>query len=463
MKFECVPCEYTTLIKSHYDRHMKSEKHTTENIKFDCKYCEAVFIRSSNLIKHSDICKEKANYPQKLENQIKILKNTVIELENNTTEINHKNIELQKTVAMLQNDSCAKTDKIKELEKAYTELNNKYQTELKAQLTISQQMLTNSGTLINNSLNTVNKTVSALTYINKHFNNAPPIKPMINFDAFKKPKPGQLVEELVYNYRNRRLANYIGDVYANEYVTDDPTKQTVWNKDNVRLTYYVRVLLHDQPNIDKNENTPIVGKWITDKKGIYVGKCTIKPILQFLNNEVKKYIKVNNAILKKSGHGDNGRLINLLTACTEISILLDDNGKLETDILKYIAPKFDIGRVNNNKFIEYTPSCETGTVEEGEGEGYEEDDDADSMNDDNVSEYDSDVDEDDYAYNLDEYEYEKEDEVDKEPNITENPVSRTYGADVVVFEEDEIPEKIKDRVAPEILKKLQRTNKKVKN
>jgi hypothetical protein len=435
MKYKCIECNYMTNSKSHYDRHMNSSKHVIVKKELcTCKYCNANFIRQSNLSKHKETCDKRDEYERNIEDSFKIEKN--------------KNLELQKTIIKLQNN-C-------------TELNNKYQTELKAQLTISQQMLTNSGTLINNSLNTVNKTVSALTYINKHFNNAPPIKPMINFDAFKKPKPGQLVEELVYNYRNRRLANYIGDVYSNEYVTDDPTKQTVWNKDNVRLTYYVRVLLHDQPNVDKNENSPIIGKWITDKKGIYVGKCTIKPILQFLNNEVKKYIKVNNAILKKSGHGDNGRLINLLTACTEISILLDDNGKLETDILKYIAPKFDIGRVNNNKFIEYTPSCETvtisatGTVEEEE-DGEEDD----SMNDENVSDYDSDVDEDDYAYNLDEYEYEKEDEDNKEPNIADNPVSRTYGADVVVFEEDEIPEKIQKRVAPEILKKLQRNNKKL--
>jgi hypothetical protein len=71
VKYECIPCEYSTNIKSHYDRHMKSEKHTNEDIKFDCKYCNSIFIRSSNLSKHIDTCSEKNNYPHKLENQIK--------------------------------------------------------------------------------------------------------------------------------------------------------------------------------------------------------------------------------------------------------------------------------------------------------------------------------------------------------------------------------------------------------
>jgi hypothetical protein len=327
MKYKCIDCNYETDIKFCYDRHMTSSKHVvaetvaSDKIIYPCKYCPATYVRSINLSKHMTVCDKKDEYEVKIEYDIKDITNKYLIAQNQIKDL---------------------SDKYTKLETKYEELEKKYIDEIKQsrdKIEIREnktdnkytKLVENSGTIINNSLKTVNKTVSALTYIKENFRNAPPLRPMVDFSAFMKPKEGELVAEMIYHHSMKKLAQYIGDVYVKEYVKDDPTKQAVWNKDTSRLTYYVRVFISD--------TDPQLYEWITDKKGLKVIEFTIKPILNFLNKEIKKC-----SGLAKDGKIKVDNLLNYMQNCAEMNILIE-NKSLENEVLKYIAPKFDIDKV----------------------------------------------------------------------------------------------------------------------
>jgi hypothetical protein len=361
MKYNCITCNYSTDNKYSFERHVKNIRHIekVEQLSYDCKYCNVNYLRNSSLLKHMQICDKKQDYELNLEHKYQLSQEQIKTLEKQL------DIQLKQSAekyAVHEKQSIEKYSKLEheyiELKKNHAELNKKYFDEIhnymndikKNHEEIKQDknkaetrydtLVHNSGTIINNSLQTVNKTVSALTYINQNFQNAPPLLPLPDFSAFNKPKEGQLVEEMIQHYKKKKLAQYIGDVYAEQYVSDDPSKQPLWNKDNARLTYYVRIV------IKGTKINPY--QWVTDKKGLRVIEDTIKPILKFLAQEVKKCSK-----LAMDGKLQvEGNILAYMQSCAEIGIQICDKN-LENEILKYIAPKFDIARAQlGNNFLE---------------------------------------------------------------------------------------------------------------
>jgi len=61
MSYNCESCKYTTPYKTHFDKHLKTNKHEKKQkseieIKFICKYCNKNYKHKQSLSKHISLC-----------------------------------------------------------------------------------------------------------------------------------------------------------------------------------------------------------------------------------------------------------------------------------------------------------------------------------------------------------------------------------------------------------------------
>ena len=110
-------------------------------------------------------------------------------------------------------------DSKKEIEKYKVEVRTlqlKYETLLKERLVINDKLVTNSGILVNNSLNTVKSTVSALSHLNRTYPDAPLLK-LEEYDVLGNKDNRKFSESIIYSYQNDQLDKEIGDIYISLY------------------------------------------------------------------------------------------------------------------------------------------------------------------------------------------------------------------------------------------------------
>ena len=332
--FECTLCYYTTKNRSNLYHHNKTKKHLkklaeknnldqlhptytlhpphctpnapqcTENslilspnetVDLKCNYCNMNFTRSNSLLRHKNVCAKKHDKETLLKKQL--------------DEYNHK-FELL---------NC-KLNKYEDKSKHFEEEAKYY-----------KQMLMEAGGL-------VKKSVSALTYSITNYDEAPPIKTiqMDNINSFKNSTE-QIVEDILSYYKHKTLCEHLGKIILTLYKKDDPSKQSIWNTDDTRLTYIVKELLHN-----KSSN------WIVDKKGAKTVTYLIDPLLAHIKELIISYQKnfaitgVEHDMAKVEIILENSRAI------VELINDIDDN-VIAKDILRYISVHL---RFNNNSILE---------------------------------------------------------------------------------------------------------------
>ena len=306
MKFNCETCDYSTDVKFCYDKHLKTKKHSEKvNAKtvasklkstsiqvtsnsFKCQYCENCYATAGNLAKHKKTCIEK---------------NTLIE--HYETKIAHKD-----EIIEAKNQSIA--DVIAHRETIILENKN-----LKV-------LLNCAGTV-------VEKSMSNLNYINKHYSEAPTLLAITDVPKFsKKFKDANIVNTIINRFKDNDLIEFIGNIILENYKKDDPKLQALWNSDGDRLTYAIKTVL-------VNNNS----YWKVDKKGIDVTKHIIKPILDFLHDKLNIFIK-KAPVGKRS---DNSSVINNTKLQEAYRVIASiEKGELSDGILKYISPHFFVIR-----------------------------------------------------------------------------------------------------------------------
>jgi hypothetical protein len=366
MLYKCIPCNYSSINKNNLERHEATSKHKNIikqhelGMLYTCKYCAHLFAKELTFNDHVSSCPQKAVYEAKLEMQntslIEKIQYMELQINEKVQSIEKQHIEKVKILeAQLISVEKQSIEKIKSVEKQHNEkvkileaqlaekttyLNTFMQREHKTsdflmEKTTSsdnryEKLIENTGTFANNSLQTINNTVSALKFIQTNYSDAPVLKALSNYNCFKKTTSEKFVQELLYYHKNDLLVKYIGDTYVQEYLKDNPAEQAMWNSDNARLSYYIR-----QPDKEVNYTD-----WVQDKQGLKIIDITIKPILKFLNDEVANYTA------KKVEGGD----YKLMEKCANLQQFL--NGvpqkykmnkiprSLPEEIVKYISPKF---------------------------------------------------------------------------------------------------------------------------
>lgn len=192
-----------------------------------------------------------------------------------------------------------------------------------------------NGNTINNNI-TNNKIVNVHTYISDNFTKAEPVQMLKPIQITKMltldNTCGHSIEELLIFHHNKYLLDqFIGDIITTGYKKINPEEQQFWSSDVVRLTFVVRQLL--------NENKV----WLQDKKGSYLTKCVVTPILEKIRKILIKYdVKCHEEIANVDTELE--RLEKLSNDRTTIlKIIYDINTKsLHTKVLAYIAPRFQL-------------------------------------------------------------------------------------------------------------------------
>lgn len=111
----------------------------------------------------------------------------------------------------------------------------------------------------------------------------------------------------------------------------------MWISDISRLSYLIC-----EANINH------IAEWKTDKGGIKTSDYIIKPILDYLFDDIDRYIEETKMLLIN----DTGNLLNNMFAAKEICNKID-NGELNKDIIKNLASYFHLDKtVNVVKLVE---------------------------------------------------------------------------------------------------------------
>ncbi|QKF94486.1 hypothetical protein QKU48_gp1028 [Fadolivirus algeromassiliense] len=322
MKYKSNVCNYETNDKSNINRHENSVAHKqlSEN------YHSVIITQQNNTNKFKCDCGKQFQYSSGLSRH----KNHYCE--NNKQKEQTISIEAFELMKKQMEEYYQQQLKSKEMEVEIKYLKQQNQ-ELKS--------FVRSGKYGNTTYN-----ISIKKYVQEYFSDAPALEGIKDY-AKLKYDGDDFVETLVHYYNNQILHKYLGDFIVLYYVKANPSEQSIWNSDVSRLTYLIKELLSNNDSI-----------WNHDPKGYKTKNYIVNPLLKYVKNCLNKYWMDNI---------DSFKIVDFqsLIPLQEKFIIVHkikkdiDNGILADEIVKYIAPKFYMNKINTDSdtfvdhFIEY--------------------------------------------------------------------------------------------------------------
>jgi hypothetical protein len=232
----------------------------------------------------------------------------------------------------------------------------------------------NNGIIINNNL----------SYVNKHFKNAPPLRKISNYvlngiDLEDDSQIDKLTENIIYSYNNKCLHKLIGDHIIKNYKKDDLKLQSFHATDGSRRKYLVKIddknaYLYDESSDEIDYYNPVdennsdndtesdneynelekeykkeqrekllvknKSKWTNDNEGVKVSYLVFEPLIKKIIRQLKKKCKEYNDEMAKNKDKiptkeETERFEVLSGLLKEI-----DKDKLKKNINNYITPYF---------------------------------------------------------------------------------------------------------------------------
>lgn len=326
MNYNCEICSYDTHDSSHFNRHKKSKKHLEKMSKLD-----------------SDNISSKPKVYQKLTGQ-----NNAISKKSFECEFCEGTFSCKQSLSRHINHRCKSRSGISQLKKENNELKNKLNKIENEKEKILDLATTNA--------KVVNKSMNAMSYAMKNFNNAPPIglledeefyeiSKLLMYDEKGKRKTERSIEEvIVFHHKQNTLHGILGDLIVRIYKKDNPKKQSAWSSDVARLTFIVKEMM------GKSKKS----KWVVDKKGIHFTETIIDPLMNKIKELLIDYNDECGATVRKISRKDvlNGMEENKIKSTLmtmqniNLTLLTIKLRKIHTEILKYVAPYFNLN-VNN--------------------------------------------------------------------------------------------------------------------
>jgi len=315
MNFNCELCNYSGRDKSDFNKHLMTKKHvekvnettthtnnihmTYQNEEEKCQFCEKIYSNSSSLSRHKKVCSEKKRLIDNYEAQINELTKT----------IEQKDELLKKTEETLK-----KTEE---------------------SITIQKLEIIHLKSLINNTGIIIKTSVSTMAYVIKNFKDAPALESVKDYSLlhFEQQSNAEFVENLIVEYKNNTLHIYVSDFIIKTYKKADPSKQSFWNSDTSRLTYIIRELI-SQNKLD----------WTVDKRGLKVIKKVVDPVLEYIEEQAREYVK-NVKVNKNDKANEMEKKLSQQKLGNEI-ISQIENKVLSDEIIKYITPHFYLIRTD---------------------------------------------------------------------------------------------------------------------
>jgi len=358
--YTCNICNYETDVRTAIYNHNKTKKHIVAKEFYD---------------------KKNKNEKDK-EEQIKLLNSENEKLKQKLIEKEREKQEL----AEIQKEKEKEKQELAEIQKEkQIELLNKDKeiAKLETKVEIYKELSEKGKTINNNNKIVINNNLS---YVNKHFENAPPLQKMTNFvlngiDLNDDTKLDNIVDQIIYAYNNNCLHKLIGDHIIKHYKKDNLQQQSFHAIDISRRKYLVKLdenlgYLYDEsseeidnynPNDEDNKTSdseneeyeelknnyekekkkkePIVknkSKWINDNEGVKLSYLLYEPFIRKIMRQIKKKIRNYNIEIKKNRNKiPTMDEIKKYEALTSIKKDIDTN-KLKTNINTYIGPHFGL-------------------------------------------------------------------------------------------------------------------------
>ena len=314
-KYNCISCGYSTTRKNDHTRHITSQRHLKKvntlvaengappklrhdsarkeplsaNKVRECSICHTTFTRLSNLTRHHKTCNKLDTITERVK---------VLEEENERIQREAKDKEL-----LLKKQA-------KEKEKIF-----------KKQLDTYENMLKSF---------TTPQAINYYNFICTNYPNTPALKGQISYHNIIDAKTMTLIEVVTMYYYDNKLVSFIGDYIIKLYKKEKSKDQSMWSTDVSRLTYIISECCN------KTKETT----WSYDKKGAKIKKIVIEPALKYLRDKLLDFCK-------ESGGNTEIHILRQMIAATGTIQVIDD-GKLASDVAKYIAPEFIVNNNNNN-------------------------------------------------------------------------------------------------------------------
>lgn len=326
MKYHCDICNYSTEFSSNWCRHNKTKNHiekinkrtdkkltTPENTPehltapnnnnnekntshIICNLCNVTFTRSSSLLRHYNVCKEKS----KINNNEKI-----------------RDLEKEKNDIQMLNQIKLLEEKLKYVENE--------RDLFKKENEFHKSLVVSAGNLISSSMSTLNHLIL-------NYDNAPILKPIEDYSLLEDKK--KFIDNIIYHYNENRLDQYLGNFLVKHYKSKDPKKQSNWNSDTSRLTYINRELVNNIPN------------WVIDKKGVKMTGIIIDPLLNYVKKISQEYIdQLKEKIQLKINNDEQKKIFGNMSSLGEI-IKNINNKVISKGINQYLAPHFYFDKNN---------------------------------------------------------------------------------------------------------------------
>lgn len=208
-----------------------------------------------------------------------------------------------------------------------------------------------------------NKSMGVMSYALEHFKDAPKIElleddqfnkisKLLMYDEMGKKKTKKSIEEvLLFHHKQNTLSKILGDLIVKVYKKSNPKKQSAWSSDVARLTFIVKDVIGNSKR----------SKWVIDKKGIHFTETIIGPLMNKIKNLLIKYNEkcgekvrnISKQLIMNYEEENKVRTLLALMQETNLALLTINLEKIHTEILKYVAPHFnlDINKMDDDKEI----------------------------------------------------------------------------------------------------------------
>ena len=282
--FECKICNYTTINRSHYEKHTNTKKHksmcginTHKGSNYYCNLCNYSTTLLSNYKKH--ISSKKHIIAVDVNKQIYSCNSCNITF--NSFDIYKQHIDL-----------CNKN-----IHNRLEEINNKLESNIMTKQeieTLIKNGVDNSN-MAHNASRVMKNTSSLLKLLMTHYKDNPPLKELTyddckiaikktynissdkdsDKDNKEKDKNKYILEmSIIDDYSNKIFVDKMSEIILSVIKNDNKHKQSVYNTDINRLHYIIK---------------KTISEWCEDKSGIEVNKLVIIPILDTIKTLIRDY------------------------------------------------------------------------------------------------------------------------------------------------------------------------------
>ena len=190
--------------------------------------------------------------------------------------------------------------------------------------------------IVNNTGSIIKSSVSALSFVVKNYNQAPVLTPVTSYAGLGfEGNNISFIENLIHEFNNDRICTYIGNFIIKTYKTDEAKYQSMWNCDTARKNYLVK------GRFGTSETD-----WQVDKRGIWIINNIIKPIIEYIDSQIREYLENYDIDYSNDTAVVAERKMSKMRHVTNILIYLE-NKNIYEEVLKFISPVFYLSKVGS--------------------------------------------------------------------------------------------------------------------